>query len=236
MLTENFKIATFTHKTLAKKALTCCVFSLSVLTHTALAAASPTALEQDIKPLVVGKASDVTSGEFLYSEHHYCDEQRKHCLVSYRDNTGASFAQKRLDYSQNIHGPAVHLTDTRQGVELKIPASADSELVIDAGFDNFVRSIWEPLTDNEEVAFTFLVAGFDKPFKMQASRNQAVECDPAQLCLEIKLTSWLMRLLADPIELKYSLANRQLVSFKGVSNIKGTEGESLQVEILYSYE
>ena len=70
---------------------------------------------------------------------------------------------------------------------------------------------------------------------MRADRADQQACSQDELCLEIKVDSWLLGILASPIELAYSREDRKLLRFSGVSNIKGKNGESLHVDILYAY-
>jgi hypothetical protein len=192
--------------------------------------------EQLPPPTVVGNAYDRDTGNFVYSEHHFCGKEQMLCTVQYRDSLGVIFAEKTLDYRQNPMSPSLLMTDYRSGVESRVPASEQENLVVDAGFDNFVRSIWDTLDAGGNAKFPFLVVGFDKPIKMKALRSNAGDCTAAELCLDIKLDSWFLGMIIDPIELSYSRDKRRLLRFSGVSNIKDENGESLNVDIHYQYE
>lgn len=185
---------------------------------------------------VVGKAYDRDTGYFVYSEHHICGEDRQLCTVQYRDSFGVIFAKKDLDYRHNPITPSLVMTDYRRGEEVRVPASDQDNLVVDAGFDNYVRRIWEVLDAGDKTKFSFLVVGFDKPIKMMARRSNTDDCAAAELCLEINLDSWLLGKFIAPIELSYSRADRRLLRFSGISNIKDVNGESLHVDIHYQYD
>lgn len=192
--------------------------------------------EQLPPPTVVGSAYNKDTGTFVYSEHHFCGEDQMLCTVQYRDSLGVIFAEKHLDYRQNPLSPSLLMTDYRSGVESRVTASEQENLVVDAGFDNFVRSIWDTLDAGDNAKFPFLVVGFDKPINMKALRSSAGDCTAAELCLDIKLDSWFLGMIIDPIELSYSRAQRRLLRFSGISNIKDENGESLNVDIHYQYE
>jgi hypothetical protein len=192
--------------------------------------------QQPTPPTVIGNAYDRDTGHFLYSEHHFCAADQMLCTVQYRDNLGEIFATKDLDYRQNPISPSLTMTDYRRDMQLRIPASEQSNVVVDAGFDNYVRSIWEDLDAGNKATFPFLVAGFDKPVKMKALRNDSNDCTSAELCLEINLDSWFLGMIIDPIELSYSRADRKLRRFSGISNIKDEDGDSLNVDIHYQYD
>jgi len=186
--------------------------------------------------VVVGTAYDKDTGSILYTEHHSCTDEGRICTVQYRDTAGVTIANKTLDYRHSLFSPALTMSDFRADLELTLPAGADNNVVVDAGFDNYVRSIWKQLELGETVRFPFLVAGFDEPISMRVGPTTSGSCDSAVLCLEVRIDSWLLGMLADPIELSYSRVDRTLLRFSGVSNIKGTDGESLNVDIHYRYE
>lgn len=186
-------------------------------------------------PTVMGNAYDRESGQLLYVEYHFCLGDHQLCTVQYRDSYGELFALKELDYRPNPIAPALTLTDYRRDHQIRVANSGAANLVVDAGFDNYVRRIWNDLERGKTARFPFLVAGFDKPFNMRAERADQQACGQDELCLEIKVDSWLLGILASPIELAYSREDRKLLRFSGVSNIKGKNGESLHVDILYAY-
>jgi len=198
---------------------------------------SELAAAEQLQPAsAVGTAYDRDSGSFLYSEHHFCLEEDMQCTVQYRNRFGIVFAKKELDYSKSSVSPSLVMTDYHSGLKLRVPASQQENLVVDAGFDNFVRRIWDNLDAGENTKFPFLGVGFAKPLKMNAMRSNSVTCTTAELCLEISLDSWLLGMIVDPIELSYSRAERRLQRFSGTSNIKGENGEPLNVDIHYQYD
>ena len=188
------------------------------------------------KPKILGNAYDKTSGEYLYSEYHYCAPLTQQCSVHYRDSSGVIIAIKELDYSESPFSPALVMQDFRGGSDPTIiNTNRDPALVVDAGFDNFVRSQWEALDSGQLIKFPFLVVGFDKPFSMRAREKLKQPCTDDQLCLEVSLDSWFLGMLTDPIELAYDRSGRQLLRFQGLSNIRGPGGEKLTVDIHYQY-
>ncbi len=205
------------------------LFLLVVFSTTSLAAQSWAT------PSILGKAYGKNTGAFLYSEQHFCSEQHLLCTVEYSDVSGEVFAKKRLDFRQSLVGPSLVMSAYRNQKEISIPASQNDELVIDAGFDNFVRGSWEELNDGKQISFPFLPVGFDKPLKMKALRSEKVGCEAQQLCLDIKLDSWILAMIVDPIELSYSRSNKRLLHFSGMSNIRDKDGETQNVDIYYEY-
>ncbi|MFT4822567.1 MAG: hypothetical protein ACJASY_002502 [Halioglobus sp.] len=196
---------------------------------------SASVFADDLALRVVGNAYGQGEKELLYREYHYCSSDALQCKVEYRDDSDELITHKMLDYRQSLNSPELFVKAYREEVDQSLALSNVEELVVDAGFDNFVRSKWEDLVTGEAVIFPFQPLGFDKPFKMRAMESDDAACDRVQLCLTVRVDSWLLGLLASPIELVYSRDERRLLRFSGVSNIRGVRGESLNVDIDYLY-
>ena len=182
---------------------------------------------------IVGRAMDVRSGEVLYLEEYDCVEDGSLCRVDYRDSGGSLIASKEVDYSRSLVAPALTFEDFRSNASIEVAPMDGPELVVDAGFDNYVRERWDELTTGESVRFSFLVAGRDKPLPMRA--EETGECAEGEVCLEVGLDAWLIGSLVPPIRLTYERETRRLLRFEGVSNLRDDEGRSRRVDIRYSY-
>ena len=68
---------------------------------------------------------------------------------------------------------------------------------------------------------------------MRANRRD--ECEDGKLCLQIRLDSWLLGSLIDPIQLTYDERSQRLLRFEGISNLKNDAGRSQKVRIRYRY-
>jgi len=187
------------------------------------------------QPDIVGEASDPATGSLLYLEHYYCDEDALACSVFYLRPDQSLIASKQINYQSNLQAPELVFKDYRDDRELKISPPQDPKLVFDAGFDNFVRQQWQPLADGEAIKFPFLVLDRANPIRMRAGQDPGVECENSQLCLQVRLDSWLLGALIDPIELTYDRDEQRLRRFKGLSNLKTDSGDSQKVEIHYNY-
>lgn len=183
---------------------------------------------------VVGEARSLKDGELRYREYHHCSEDRRQCQVLYRDADGSLFARKHIDYSESASSPSVVVEDLREGRTLRLQGRDEPDLVVDAGFDNYVRERWNELSRGETVRFPFLIAGRDSPVPMKASSKEGGACKGGRLCLSVSLDAWLVSLLVEPIRLVYD-SERRLLQYQGISNIRDGDGRSQQVRIDYEY-
>jgi hypothetical protein len=117
-----------------------------------------------------------------------------------------------------------------------VKPGATLPVVIDAGFDAFVRENWRSLVAGESMQFQFPFAARESLVELSiasASCSYATETDQ---CFSLQLNNWLLNLLADPIELGYDAKLQRLARFRGISNISNDEGEALAVDIHYRYD
>jgi hypothetical protein len=183
-------------------------------------------------PDIVGEAVDPDTGETLYLEQHYCTDDALRCSVYYLRPNDELIASKQINYQPSLQAPELLFRDFRTDRETTISPTGGGQ-VVDAGFDNFVRLQWRELAGGEEVKFPFRMVGRDDPIAMRANRES--DCETGRLCLQIRLDSWLLGSLIDPIELTYDERSRRLLRFEGISNLKNDKGRSQKVKILYRY-
>ena len=203
--------------------------SVSVLLLMALTAAKAAAMN------VVGEAYTLDGQELRYREIHQCTASGDRCTVEYQDPAGKVFAVKTVDYQQSLHSPSLEVVDLRQGQTVRVAGDSDEKVVVDAGFDHYVRMRWSELVEGETVRFPFLVVGRSKPFNMAANRAEAGACPSDRMCFSVALDNWLLGRLLSPIHLEYDEASKRLLQFRGVSNIRDENGKSQQVRIDYRY-
>jgi hypothetical protein len=229
--------------------------ALHALTHTAHATA--------LVAQTIGEAFDLDSNKPLYSETHCVSGDALMREVIYKDAANQLIAYKVLDYATGSNTPsyvqhnvysqdsiAVELEQERQEI---IFTATDAErpdqpsvssvkpgnalpVVIDAGFDAFVRENWHSLVAGERKQFQFPFAARESVVELSiasASCSYATETDQ---CFTLELNNWLLSMLADPIELGYDAKLQRLARFRGISNISDDAGEALAVDIHYRYD
>ncbi len=207
------------------------LFAAALLAANAAANSEPPVLPEP-DPDIVGEALDPDTGNTVYLEHYYCSEDLLKCSVFYLRPNREVIASKELDYASNLKAPALTFRDYRLDREITIE-DADTNAVVDAGFDNFVRLQWQDLAEGEEIKFPFRLVDRKDPIKMRASKTEG--CEDGKLCLEIELDSWLLGNFVDPIQLTYEEGSQRLLRFQGISNLKNDQGRSQTVEIRYRY-
>ena len=210
---------------------------------------------------VIGDAFGLKNTEFLYRETHCGLENMLARQVVYQHRDGSLIARKLLDYgSGNITPSFVQhniranekisvLFDQKQitmsvtgaetrAVENKYPvtASAKSPIVIDAGFDVFIRNNWDKLVSGKPQEFRFPLASRSRLVSLQVKPTVCGYETESDQCFKLEPSNWFFRMLAAPIELGYDSALRRLTRYRGLSNIDDENGKGLVVDIRYRYQ
>ena len=242
-------------------------FLILLFTNTQTAFAN-TAPEPDISTLwATGTAWTPDQGRMLYQEFYYAEnpELDLPTRVQYRTIDGTLIVDKSLTYPAITSAPVVQQIDHRTGARFEtrmlteveptrvevgfLPPNSSrllrselplrDDLVIDAGFDAFVRGNLDALIAGRTVSAHFLIPARQDTVRVNLSMTDTRHCpiDAGVLCLQIR-PAGLLRVVGffvDPVYLAYHTGSRRLMMFRGVSNITDDTGASQDVLITYEY-
>lgn len=232
----------------------------SLLVLMLLAIASHVAAS-DSSAQVIGEAHDMQSDELLYREVYCARDNSDKVEVIYRNTDGGVIARKLLDYNSGSVSPSfvqqnfysseiievelvagkvtMSVLDAETAMPKKVESAEANEklpLVIDAGFDEFIRENWDSLVSGEKKKFLF---PFVERSRMVELRVKPVSCSypsDSDQCFRLEMSNWLIRMLVAPIELGYDPGKRRLTRYRGLSNIGDGKGGGSVVDIRYDYQ
>ena len=209
---------------------------------------------------VIGDAFQFGSSELLYREFHCGERDRLSSKVFYQQDDGSLIARKLLDYDSGTTTPSfvqqnyragekVEISFDQQEVFMSMTDATDRELqkrypivdiesnplVIDAGFDMFVRQNWEPLIAGQTREFDFPLASRSSLVSLRIKSSTCSYSSESDQCFVLEPANWLFRMLASPIELGYDAQAVRLTRYRGLSNINDENGDGLIVDIHYRY-
>lgn len=224
-------------------------------------ASTPSLATSENAVRVIGQAYDLENDEFLYREVYCANGDPDEMEVIYRDDADAMIAHKLLDYrsgsttpsfvQQNFYSSEVievalrddevrmAVIDAASSEPKKIVTEkADSKLpvVIDAGFDEFVRANWDSLLEGEKKYFMFPFAERSSLLELRIKRSGCSYETTSDQCFKLELSNWLVRMLVAPIELGYDPEKKRLLRYRGLSNIGDGKGNGSIVDIRYLYQ
>jgi hypothetical protein len=204
-----------------------------------------------------GTAAAHRSPGFLYGEQHvleYRGPRLTRRVVLYTCRDGAAFARKTVSYVDDF-APDFTLEDVSNGLtegvrseggsrvvffragrdepERSRPLAGAPGLVADAGFDEFVHAHWPALMSGQELTMRFLVPSRLKDIGFQVAhlRTDRWEGVPTEV-FRLKL-SGLWGYLLPGIDVYYRSADRVMVRYVGLSNLRNAARDNLQAEITY---
>ena len=212
---------------------------------------------------VTGVAKRVSDQQTLYTEHlSFIPGDQKRGVggvlnVDYRFPDGRPLAEKTVVYHCHITDPDFYLRDLTNGRdegvrwqdneivsyhqdESKALEPPQGELIIDAGFDHFIKKHWKTLTDGDVVMVNYLFPRDNVFIKLRVKKSPAPKIFPQDEQQEIKgitffkisANNLLFRLFSSPISVGYD-AEQSLKYFIGPSNLPMMKDEK-QVVIRYS--
>lgn len=218
-------------------------------------------IASSLEKSVVGDAYDIKNQSLLYREVHCGNKNDLEHTVLYQDVEGELIAQKTLDYKtghlspsfiqKNLHTEEIisvqlkgqKISMSVQDMREQQPAKPNTEivkdnlpLVIDAGFDGFIRQHWDSLVTGDRKWFRFPVATRSSLMTFRVESSTCSYDSNGEQCFRLELSGWLYRLLADPIELGYDTVNQRLTRYRGLSNIEDNNKQGQIVDIRYRYD
>lgn len=210
---------------------------------------------------VIGEARDIKSDELLYREVYCANGNPDEREVIYRNTEGRLIAHKVLDYSSGPVTPSFvqHNLYSSEVIEVGLvagmvtmsvldaetaepkkakstPADVKMPVVIDAGFDEFVRMHWDSLLAGDKKKFQFPFADRASLIELRIKPSSCSYDSDSDQCFKLEMSNIFLRMLAAPIELGYDAELRRLLRYRGLSNIGDGRGGGSMVDIQYYYQ
>lgn len=214
-----------------------------------------------------GYAYSQNEKTLLYSEHHHVkvNEQgdAQTAKVSYFSNTGELMAEKYLEYHDTGYLPDFEYKNllTKQGFKVNdhetyvavINKQGDSEfqervskkeqspMIVDAGFDVFMRANWTELLagNKKDVAFLSPTRAMFIAFEIELIEpDDNVHDSIETVRFQLRPQNFIIALLVDPIDLNYHKKTGRIMSYKGLTNIEtiADPDKNYVADIEYVYE
>ena len=161
-----------------------------------------------------------------------------------------------LDFSNSKISPYYTLTDYRNGayesvrytngaylIEYKEnkdektvlkSITAPSPVVVDGGFNYFVKQEWEKLMRGEIVLFNYISTARQDYYRFQLTiKKNNPSLQNEQVIVIMEPTNYILRALLDPIYITYNKKTKRIIEYSGISNIKDRNGETQVATLTY---
>ena len=202
-----------------------------------------------------GYAYEEESKDLIYTEEFtdkFIDGKHTETLTQYFDPAHKQIAHRKLKFSERKFAPDFKTEDLRTGyiegaevvdgkVKLFYRKDKNSQMksktiavpepmVIDGGFNQYIKSNWEQLLDGKVLTFYFTVSSRLDYFKMRASKMSIKD---EKMKVKIEPDKALIRWIADPIIVVYNTETKRIISYEGKSNIADEHGENFDTKLVY---
>jgi len=205
----------------------------------------------------VGQAFSLETGDLVYTEKHIKLDNAQHQVI-YSEPDGTVFARKQIDFSNSLIRPSFQQVNDRNGEAIAVKQAGERflvkyrqqngseakedtvadkpNMVIDAGFDAFVRQYWQPLLSGKAMDIEYLVPSKRTTFSFRFQLADCLAETPSSaVCFTLSPVSWLVKMAVDPIVVAYDTSSQRLLRFTGRANISNAAGKYQSVDIRYQY-
>lgn len=204
-----------------------------------------------------GYAFDLKTDAYLYTEVHeqeITDGVWTKGRIRYYDPSGALIGDKVMDFSSHPFVPVYRLDLPAQGYSEGISAvgqdlslfkivdgkrsektvSLRDNMAADSGFHSLLRDQFETLMSGQNARFRLVVAGNLDSFSFRARKLEDTTFDGIPAVKFVVEPDSLLRLLVDRLEVVYEPKERQLLEYRGISNIHDpATGKPFEARIVY---
>lgn len=202
---------------------------------------------------MVGNAYDIKTKQLLYTERHstgmegqqqvmrstYLDPQGEviaNRTVTYSDDKVSHYQlqQSSINYTESIHrnDGSIEISVTEnieKGAKTNSINNAE-EVVIDAGFSDFIVQNWDELLQGEPIKFKFASTSRMDIVNLQVRFDEQLD---DTVMFSMTAANPFLRMLLTPISVGYTTDSKELAYYKGVSNLQDEDGDYYDVEIRF---
>lgn len=212
-----------------------------------------------------GKAVDNKTGKVIYLEKHkveYRDELVQKVTTVYTDPNGKEFARLNSEFKANFHLPNSEFIDKRNGYkevteletigkevrfqvktisktgkEKKRNLEIDDNLVCGQGYHNYIIKNLQNFKVGETRELKFIIPSMRDYFTFDLTYLGPLDSSkPDEVSLRLDITNFILRMFADKILVTYSLKDKKLLKYVGLTNITNEEDEQYDATITYTFE
>ena len=105
-----------------------------------------------------------------------------------------------------------------------------SNLVVDGGFNYYIKTNWSELVAGTTKVFNFAVPSQLDYYAFRLQKDAQLG---DEIVFKMAPDSYLLRKLVDPIKVTYKISTKRMVKYEGLSNINDKKGKSYVVRIMY---
>jgi len=107
-------------------------------------------------------------------------------------------------------------------------------IVIDGGFNNYVKQNWEQLLKGNIITFNFVSPSKMDYFTMRISKKAEITLENKKATLvHLEIDNMILRWLIQPIKIVYDNQTRRIIKYEGIANLSDRDGKNETVNLFF---
>ena len=207
------------------------------------------------------EARNLENNKIIYKEFHkekYSGGRIKVSVTKYNDLNNNPISERIMKFNDDLIKPNFILEDLTSGYiegadvigenKVKVFTRKDSNskieeevltveepYVIDGGLTYFFIKHWDSLINGQTEEFNFITPSKLDYFRFRVYKDSIVTIGGRKgMQLILEPNSFFIRAFVDPIIIVYALDNKEILYYKGISNVNDENGNSYSVEINFT--
>ena len=207
------------------------------------------------------EARNLANNKIIYNEFHeekFSDGKIEVSITKYKDLSNNLISKRVMNFGDDLTKPDFKLEDFASGYiegaevvaknKVKVFTRKDSNstietemltvdepYVIDGGLTYFFIKHWDNLMKGKTEEFNFITPSKLDYFSFRVYKDSITTVGGRKgMRLILEPSSFILRAFVDPIIIVYALDNKDILYYKGISNVNDENGKSYSVEINYT--
>jgi hypothetical protein len=200
-------------------------------------------------------------GKVVYLEQHKVEIQDNKAIRSetiYKRPDGLIIGKLTNDYSKSVNVPEYLMEDmvtkNKHGIrhedkkifmfnqddgkreetkEIAEDVTEGELLVAGQGLHYYLVSKMDEVVQKGKLTLKFMIPG---QLDVYEFKLQVIKVMDTRVEFEVLINNWFLKLFAPKLKMIYDTKLRRLLSYEGLSNLKGVDGKLMKVEIKYDYK
>lgn len=217
--------------------------------------------EDNFVKTYTSEARNLENNKAIYTEFHkeeYSEGKIETSITKYNDLNNNLISERIMEFGEDLIKPDFILKDYKSGyiegaevvgsnlirVFTRTDSSSEMEekfltveepYVIDGGLTYFFIKHWDSLIKGETVEFNFITPSKLDYFSFRVYKDSLTTVGEREgMQLKLEPSSFIIRAFVDSIIIVYALDNKEILYYKGISNINDENGKSYSVIIDYT--
>lgn len=207
------------------------------------------------------EARNLKNNEIIYKEYHeekFSGGKIKVSITKYKDLNNNLVSERVMNFGEDLTKPDFKLEDftsgyvegadvvapnkvkvyTRKNMKSRMEEEVlniEEPFVIDGGLTYFFIKHWDTLIQGKTEEFNFVTPSKLDYFRFRVYKDSITTIGGRQgMRLILEPDSFILRAFVEPVIIVYALDTKDILYYKGISNVNDENGKSYSVEINYN--